>query len=124
MLIVSVLPPAGRIERIHSTLFAVARSVQSDVVCPLTWQGSTSSQTNIVSWSFLSDDNDLITALIVSLGCLIDHLQFRSLHNCLSDRISTSMFFKYSLMLVSNCFSTFFVYIVTITLTDLFFSLQ
>ena len=40
-----------------------------------------SSQTNIVSWSVLSDDNDLITALIVSLGLVITHLQFRSLHN-------------------------------------------
>ena len=68
MLIVSVLELAGFIDRIHSTLSAVARSVQSGVVCPSLRQGSTSSQTNIVSWSVLSDDNDLITALIVSLG--------------------------------------------------------
>ena len=68
MLIVSLLSLAGDIDRIHSTLSAVARSVQSGVVCPLSSQGGTSSQTNIVSWSVLSDDNDLITALIVSLG--------------------------------------------------------
>ena len=68
MLIVSLLSVVGRIDRIHSTLSAVARSVQSGVVCPSLRHGSTSSQTNIVSWSVLSDDNDLITALIVSLG--------------------------------------------------------
>ena len=68
MLIVSVLLVTGRIDRIHSTLSAVARSVQSDVVCPLLRQGYTSSQTNIVSWSVFSDDKDLITAFIVSLG--------------------------------------------------------
>ena len=67
MLIVSLLSVAGHIDKIHSTLSAVARSVQSDVVCPSSLQGSTSSQTNIVSWSVSSDDNDLITALIVSL---------------------------------------------------------
>ena len=55
----------GDIDKIHSTLSALARSVQSDVVCPLLSHGGTSSQTNIVSWSVLSDDNDLITALIV-----------------------------------------------------------
>ncbi len=68
MLIVSLLLVAGRIDRIHSTLSAVARSVQSDVICPLLSQGGTSSQTNIVSWSVVSGDNDLITALIVSRG--------------------------------------------------------
>ena len=68
MLIVSLLLLTGDIDRIHSTLSAVARSVQSGVVCPLLRQGSTSSQTNIVSWSVFSDDKDLITALIVSLG--------------------------------------------------------
>ena len=68
MLIVSVLELAGFIDRIHSTLSAVARSVQSGVVCPSSRQGSTSSQTNIVSWSVSSDDNDLITVLIVCLG--------------------------------------------------------
>ena len=68
MLIVSLLEQVGRIDRIHSTLSAVARSVQSGVVCPSLRQGFTSSQTNIVSWSVLSDDNDRITALIVSLG--------------------------------------------------------
>ena len=68
MLIVSVLELAGRIDRIHSTLSAVARSVQSGVVCPSLRQGATSSQTKIVSWSVLSDDNDLITVLTVSLG--------------------------------------------------------
>ena len=76
MLMVSVLPPFGRIDRIHSTLSAVARSVQSGVVCPSLSHGRTSSQTNIVSWSVLSDDNDLIIALIVSLGCLKSHMQF------------------------------------------------
>ena len=68
MLIVSSLPVVGRIDRIHSTLSAVARSVQSGVVCPPLLQGASSSQTNIVSWSVFSDDKDLITALIVSLG--------------------------------------------------------
>ena len=68
MLIVSVLPPAGHIDRIHSTLSAVARSVQSGVVCPSERQGATSSQTNIVNRSVFSEDKDLITALIVSFG--------------------------------------------------------
>ena len=68
MLIVSGLLVAGRNDRIHSTLSAVARSDQSGVVCPSRRQGSTSSETNIVSWSVFSDDKDLITAFIVSLG--------------------------------------------------------
>ena len=55
MLIVSLLELAGFIDRIHSTFSAVARSVQSGVVCPSGRQGSTSSQTNIVSWSVSSD---------------------------------------------------------------------
>ena len=55
MLIVSVLFVTGHIDRIHSTFSAVARSVQSGVVCPSGRQGSTSSQTNIVSWSVSSD---------------------------------------------------------------------
>ena len=54
----------------------------------------------------------------------MSNLQFKSLHNCWSGRIWTSMFFRYSLMLVSNCWLSFHAYFVTITLTDLFFSLQ
>ena len=77
------MPPVGHIDRIHSTLSAVARSVQSGVVCPSSRQVSTSSQTNIVSWSVSSDDNDLITEFIVSL-CL---------HNWESVRIWASMFY-------------------------------
>ena len=55
MLIVSLLELVGLIDRIHSTLSAVARSVQSGIFCPSGRQGSTSSQTNIVSWSVSSD---------------------------------------------------------------------
>ena len=64
----SVLPIFGRSDTIHSMFSAVARSVQSGVVCPLISHGYTSSQTNIVSWSVLSEDSDLITAFIISLG--------------------------------------------------------
>ena len=110
--------------RIHSTLSAVAISVQSGLVCPSRRQGLTSSQTNIVSWWDLSDDNDLITAFIVFFGWEISHLQLRFSHNCLSGKIWASMFLRYSRMLVNNCTSSLPPYVVTITLTDLSFSLQ
>ena len=87
MSIVSILSLVGAMTRIHSKFSAVAISVQSGVVCPSRRQGLTSSQTNTVSWSVLSDDNDLITALIVFFGSVISHLQFSSSHNCFSGKI-------------------------------------
>ena len=127
-LIVSRLSLVGRIDRIHSTLSTVTTSLQSEVVWPSSRHDSNSSQTNIVTWWDLSDDNDLMTALIVALGWNIFHGHPRFSHNCFSDRIWTwtpmfSMFLRYSLMLESKrpflppkC--------VTITRTDFFFSLQ